>query len=97
VSPLRTALGLFIFVGAKHGAHFAQATISGAKFIATLKAIRPKGQHPQNTVASLNLSYCKEIVESIGGALDVQASEKGTEDLMKLSFPVDKIATRAGT
>ncbi|MCK1504533.1 hypothetical protein [Bradyrhizobium sp. 18] len=96
VSPLRTALGLFIFVGAKHGVQFAQAAISGTKFTTTMRTVRSKG-NSQETVSSLNLSYCKAVVESIGGALDVQASETGTEDLIKLSFPVDKAATMAGT
>jgi hypothetical protein len=96
LSPLRTALYLFTFFGAKHGAQLAQGTISGTKFIVTLKAMRPKGQNPQHTVSSLNLSYCKEVVESIGGALDVQASEQGTEDL-RLSFPIGKTAAWGGT
>ncbi|MBW5439437.1 hypothetical protein FXB41_33210 [Bradyrhizobium canariense] len=94
VSSMRVAMGHLILVGASHGGQLVDAGISGKKFFATLKAVRPAGQ---DAVTSFNLSYCKEVAERMGGSLIVQGSDSDREVLLKLNCPVDKAEARAKT
>jgi hypothetical protein len=83
----------------RHGAYDVHGALKGSKLIATVRAKSPVvnayADH-FDTVTSLGLGYCQVLVETHGGALEVQGFGTDSDPTITLSFPVEKTARDRG-